>query len=275
MEGVPEQFDSLQDRAEFRRPAGRPGVELYRAHIVRHAFAPHAHPAFGFGTVEQGAERFRYGGSEYLAAPGSVLCMHPDALHTGRSAVEGGWRYCNIYLDPVLLAEIAGEPDWWFADVVAHAQRPQAAQILALHRALWQAGEPLAVDSLLAQLVHTLRPLARVPRPAAASATPRFDGVLDFMRASLEHKLSLDALAAVAGLSPFHFLRCFQAAFHVTPQQMLMALRLDRAKQLLAAGMAPARVAAAAGLCDQAHLTRAFRQRYGTTPAIYQRQVRR
>ena len=35
-----------------------------------------------------------------------------------------------------------------------------------------------------------------------------------------------------------------------------------------------ASVAAATGLSDQAHLTRAFRSRYGTTPAAYQRQVR-
>ncbi|MOA39533.1 transcriptional activator FtrA [compost metagenome] len=78
----------------------------------------------------------------------------------------------------------------------------------------------------------------------------------------------------MAGLSPFHFLRRFQAQYHVTPQQMLMALRLFEAKQLLAAGVAPAQVAAATGLADQAHLTRAFVRRYGVTPARYQKQVR-
>ena len=54
---------------------------------------------------------------------------------------------------------------------------------------------------------------------------------------------------------------------------MLMALRLYEAKRLLAAGMPPAQVALAAGLTDQAHLTRAFSRRYGVTPARYQRQA--
>jgi AraC-like DNA-binding protein len=86
--------------------------------------------------------------------------------------------------------------------------------------------------------------------------------------------VTLDELAAIAALSPWHFQRQFKAHFHVTPHQMLMAIRLWRAKQLLTNGMAPAAVAAATGLSDQAHLTRAFSWRYGITPARYQKQVR-
>ena len=58
MQGVPARFDDGADRAEFRRPAHRGGVELYRAHIVRHAFAPHTHEAYGLGAIESGVERF-------------------------------------------------------------------------------------------------------------------------------------------------------------------------------------------------------------------------
>ena len=68
-------------------------------------------------------------------------------------------------------------------------------------------------------------------------------------------------------------MRSFRAQHHVTPQQMLMSLRLQAAKQRLAAGEPAAQVAAAVGLADQAHLTRAFRQRYGTTPARYAQQA--
>jgi len=56
---------------------------------------------------------------------------------------------------------------------------------------------------------------------------------------------------------------------------MLMALRVLDAKRRLAAGEAPAAAAAAAGLADQAHLTRALLRRYGVTPALYQKQLRR
>ncbi|MFC3530944.1 AraC family ligand binding domain-containing protein [Vogesella facilis] len=268
--GVPQAFEHAADYAEFCQPL--PGVELYRAHIVRYAFEPHTHEAFGLGAIVSGVERFRYSGSEHLAPTGSLLLMNPDELHTGQSATEQGWRYSMIYLDPAIVARVTGEDGWWFDDAVRHD--PGIAQRVGRRlAALWQAEEPLAFDSQLYELLAEFRPLARVPRPARPQADVRLTAVLDYLRAHLAERLTLEQLAAVAGLSPYHLLRRFRAQYHVTPQQMLMALRLFEAKRLLASGLPPAQVAAAAGLSDQSHLNRCFVNRYGVTPARYQQQL--
>jgi AraC-like DNA-binding protein len=272
MQVVPEKFDRSRESAEFRRTASRPGVELYRAHIVRHAFQPHSHDAFGFGAIESGVERFRYLGAEHLAPTGSLVLMNPDVLHTGRAESEDGWRYRMIYIDPDVLETVTGERGWWFDDVVRH-DASIALRVTRLLDGLWRASEALEFDSLLFSLLAELRKYARTPHPTA-TRPQRFGEVVDYLHAHLSRRVSLDELAAVAGLSPFHFLRCFQQQYHVTPQQMLMALRLLEAKRQLASGESPAQVAAATGLTDQAHLTHAFAQRYGVTPARYQRQLR-
>lgn len=271
--GVPAAFDHPNDRAEFRRTAHQPGVELYRAHIIRHAFEPHTHEAYGLGAIESGVERFRYRGADHLAPSGSVVLMNPDELHTGRAETEGGWRYRMVYIDPGVVARVTGEDGWWFDTAVGH-DAASAQRVTALLDTLWHAHEPLAFDSALYALLNEFRRHAQVPRHAPSEGAPRFAPVIEFLRANLSRRLTLDELAAVAGLSPFHFLRRFQAHYHATPQQMLMALRLFEAKRLLAAGIEPAQVALAAGLTDQAHLTRAFSRRYGVTPARYQKQVR-
>lgn len=273
MPGVPQAFEHPGDRAEFRQAAHLPGVELYRAHIIRYAFEPHTHEAYGLGAIESGVERFRYRGAEHLAPSGSVVLMNPDELHTGRAETEGGWRYRMVYLDPDVVARVTGESGWWFDTAVGH-DAAGAQRVTALLDTLWQAREPLAFDSALYALLAEFRRHARVPRAARDEGAPRFAPVIDYLRANLAHRLTLDELAAVAGLSPFHFLRSFQAQYHATPQQMLMALRLFEAKRRLAAGESPAQVALASGLTDQAHLTRAFSRRYGVTPARYQKQVR-
>ena len=272
MQNVSASFDHPQESAEFRRPEFRPGVELYRARIVRHAFQPHAHDAFGFGAIESGVERFRYLGADHLAPPDSIVLMNPGELHTGRAESADGWRYRMIYIDPEVVESVTGERGWWFDDVVRH-DASNARHVTQLLDNLWQAREPLAFDSLLFSLLAELRKYARVPQ-AVKAHTLRFDSVVDYLRAHLSRRVTLDELADVAGLSPFHFLRCFQKQYHVTPQQMLMALRLLEAKRLLASGETPSQVAAATGLSDQAHLTHAFAGRYGVTPARYQRQLR-
>lgn len=274
MKGVPPHFDHPLDAVEFRRPGHREGVELYRAHIVRHAFEPHTHEAFGLGAIESGVERFRYRGADHLAPADSLVLMNPDELHTGRAETDGGWRYRMVYLDVDVVERISGERGWHFGEAVGH-DAPRARRVGALLQRLWQADEPLAFDSLLHTLLAEFRSHARVARESPAEGALRFAPVVDYLRAHLDRRLTLDELAAVAGLSPFHFLRRFKAQYHVTPQQMLMALRLFEAKRLLAAGEPAAQVAAATGLTDQAHLTRTFARRYGVTPARYQRQVRR
>jgi AraC-like DNA-binding protein len=272
VQAVPDHFDHPLDAAEFKRPAHRPGVELYRAHIVRHAFEPHTHDAFGLGAIDSGVERFRYRGAEHLAPADTLVLMNPDELHTGRAETAGGWRYRMLYLDDHVLEQLTGERGWWFAEALDR-DAPRARRVSRLLRQLWHAHEPLAFDGLLLDLIDELRPSARVARPARDEGLARFAPVIEHLRAHLAERLTLDELAAVAGLSPFHFLRQFKRAHHATPQQMLMAWRLFEAKRLLAASEAPAQVAAAVGLTDQAHLTRAFANRYGVTPARYQEQL--
>ena len=266
-------FEDPRDRAEYRRPAHRPGVEIVEGRFVRLAFEAHTHQAFGLGIVHEGVERFRYRGADHLAAPGSIILMNPDELHAGRAECSQGWGYRMLYLEPGTLEEIVGEAGWSFSDVLVDRNQNSTRLPEALLQAIWQSREPLELDGLLFQFLEALRPYARSRPGRKQSESGRFAHVIDYMHAHLSEAIQLDDLAAVAGLSRFHFLRQFSAQYHVTPHKKLMALRLHAAKGWLAKGTPSAEVAVRAGLADQAHLTRAFTQRYGVAPARYQRQV--
>jgi len=273
VEGVPAIFPCEKDRAQFRQFAELPGVELYQAHITRYAFEPHTHEAFGIGTIESGAQRFRYRGAQYTAPTHSLVMMNPDELHTGESACDEGWRYQMIYIQPDEMAQLTGDRGWWFSEALrtdSHLALPLSQALSAL----WLADSSLARQSLMGEVLAQLRPLARMAHKGKEEGRHRFDQVRDYLRDNLAESVRLEELASLAGLSPWHFLRAFRAHFHVTPHQMLMAYRLYEAKLLLARGLPAASVAASVGLSDQAHLTRAFAQRYGITPVRYQKQVR-
>ena len=99
--------------------------------------------------------------------------------------------------------------------------------------------------------------------------------VEEFIEERLGSTIQLADLAAVVGLSRFHFLRAFRNAVGVTPGVFLLHRRLERAQRLLATTSLPiAAIADTTGFADHGHFTRHFRRRLGLTPSSYRALVR-
>ena len=92
---------------------------------------------------------------------------------------------------------------------------------------------------------------------------------MEYLRAGLAESITLDDLATVAGLDKFHLCRAFRAQIGMPPHAYLTHLRIQRAKELLAAGVRASELAPRVGLYDQSQLTRHFRRIVGMTPARY------
>lgn len=254
-----------------------PGVELYSAHLVDHAFAPHVHDGYSLGAIEAGVERFRYLGCDHVASAGTLVMLNPDELHTGQAEIETGWTYQMLYIAPETLRGLTSS-EAFFPDATVHDPALAAAFRHTFDR-MWAAPDDIAFVSEFTQLLDAIvQRYGRNAQACADSATdqrrrPAMQRVLDRIEAELDGDLRIEQLANEAGLSLFHFVRVFTAAFHVTPHQYVQARRIVRAKTLLAQRFTPSGAAAAAGLTDQSHLNRWFKRTYGVTPAQYQQQI--
>jgi len=87
--------------------------------------------------------------------------------------------------------------------------------------------------------------------------------------------VSMKEMAELAGMSTTHFNREFHGIFRLSPTRFLHALRMEKARQLLAKTERPVgEIALETGYHDQSHFTRHFRRAMGMTPREFRRTFR-
>jgi AraC family transcriptional regulator len=96
--------------------------------------------------------------------------------------------------------------------------------------------------------------------------------VKDFIDAQIANEITISDLAAVAGLSQYHFIRAFKDSTGLPPYQYVLSERIQRAKGLLSKpDHSLGDVALAVGFSDASQLNRVFRKFVGVTPTAYRR----
>jgi AraC family transcriptional regulator len=147
----------------------------------------------------------------------------------------------------------------------------RTAMLIAHEAAQGAAGSRLMVDSLTCQLsVHILRRHAHVlfREPGREQLTyAQQRAVRDYVHEHLSEGISLDDLAGAAGLSRFHFARCFRQTTGTSPHEFVVRERVARAEVLLRRTHDPLLdIATRCGFADQSHMTRVVKKHLGRTP---------
>ncbi|WCD89037.1 HTH-type transcriptional regulator YesS [Streptomyces xanthophaeus] len=264
--------------ARHWRYAELPGLDLLRAHYVRHTFPRHAHDGYVLAAVTGGIEEVGLPGGTLRAGPGSVVLINPEVPHSARAGVPEGWAYATLYPSRELITEVAAEigtlcgTPGFTTELVTD---PQAARVITeVHRAA-EAGNALAADTLLRGVVARMLSRHAAPLPARPVGSA---GAADAERARavLEERMadppSLEQLAAELGTGPFALLRAFRERYGMPPHTWLTDARVRRARQLLDAGTPPAEAAVGVGFTDQPHLNRHFTRIVGVPPGAYRRE---
>ncbi|TXI01345.1 MAG: AraC family transcriptional regulator [Rhizobium sp.] len=137
----------------------------------------------------------------------------------------------------------------------------------------------LIIDAVsCAVVVHLLRNYNAVDAVTDAgppSLTARTIGkIVSYIEDNMHSTIGLLELAAIAGVSRFHFARLFKNSLGETPMSYVERMRIERAKNLIQQGrLALVDVALTVGFADQSHFTRRFHRHMGCTPAAYARNM--
>ena len=122
----------------------------------------------------------------------------------------------------------------------------------------------LALAARVIRRAKNLAPSIDGPFPSSVARVTR---AVRMIEAEPDGNLTLTALAAQAGLSPYHFLRVFEQLTGLTPHQYVLRSRLRQAGAQLASGSGKILdVAFDCGFGDVSNFNRAFRAEFSANP---------
>jgi AraC family transcriptional regulator len=234
--------------------------------------------------VAEGESAYRSGHfSPYKKYPNTITTCLPGIRPAARSRVDHEVIVGALHPDFILgIEEELDKRPTGGPRPLYGADAPDLRNLLRLLLKESEMGGPfgtLYADSLMAALATRLLYAVRSEKASASTGIsplpPRpLRRVLDRMRADLSGNLDLATLAAETGYSRAHFRRTFRAATGQTPHRYLLNLRLENARALLAGRAMPLiDIAAECGFSSHAHLTAAFRSRFGVSPSAYRRDL--
>jgi AraC-like DNA-binding protein len=270
---------NTETNVQFTRDPSLRHIELRYSEYTEPVFHRHNHEAYSIGLVKKGRTQFHIVKNSENILPvsrGNVVLINPGEVHACNPDAGTCFAYYMLYIEPDYFQRLV-------ADYTGYAINPYRFPISLLkNRSLSQQVNHLCgcIQSrqpgleIETRLVETLAAILNTCAPEASpqnhdqqasAAEPAYD----FLRAHPEENISLQDLAGLCHLSPYHFLRTFRRAYGLPPHTALLQMRINLARRLLAEGLSIAGVSAAAGFADQSHFTREFKKSVGTTPLKY------
>jgi AraC family transcriptional regulator len=215
-----------------------------------------------------------------MPAPAGSIAVVP-AGSSVLSRWQGSRDSLFVYLEPSLVTRVAAES--FEFDLTRTVVPPLdglnvpelRSWMLAVDAELKSGGVggSLMAESLANVLaVHLIRHTTGARRlPVSADGVlphRKLRTVIDYIMENLGGSLTLEQLAAIVHLSPYHFARQFKAATGLPPHQYVLTRRVERAQHLLRADseIGLAEVALRLGFPDQSHFSLHFKRIVGVTP---------
>ena len=237
-----------------------PGLELPR----------HSHEHAGFAWVIDGTYVEEYGKRDLRCRASSVTFTPANIEHVNR--FDSAPAHCLIVdLPQNLLMRVDGTP---LRDPFEQHGGTLAllAQQLLCEIRMADDASPLAIEGLVLAMLATA---GRVTHAENRRVTPAIKRVREIVHARFDEPLSLTNIAEAVDRHPVYIASTFRRAYGETIGDCVRRLRVDYARRELTRSDAPiVDIAMNAGFANQSHLTRAFRQATGTTPAAYRELMR-
>lgn len=237
------------------------------------------HEEAGIALVVAGSFQYRSAAGSALLYPGAFLLGNPGACFTCGHEHGTGDRCIAFQFAPALFAEIAatvaGSSRFRFPAAMLPAGRSLPLPLIE-SRTRSRGVDRLAMEEWATWLAERVLRIVggsagNRPEPSARDLR-RISDALRHIEKNFDQPVDLAALAEVARMSRYHFLRTFRRALGLTPYQFVLSLRMRQAAERLCTTADPVgEIAFDAGFGDLSTFNGRFRDMFGLSPGAFRK----
>jgi AraC family transcriptional regulator len=234
------------------------------------------HDGFSISAVLEGSFTYRTDAGHELLYPGALLLGNNGSCFECGHTHGTGDRCVSLNVREQEFSEVAATMGSTsrFRFLVPSLPPSKVLPVVAHMEALSSAPSSLRADELALRIIARVIAAMTGDRETLGAPTGRETRrVIDAIRlveSDAARPLELKEMAAVAGMSKYHFLRVFRRLTGLTPHRYLVSARLRRAALALASSRRPViAIALDAGFGDLSTFNKTFRTAFGLTPTQY------
>jgi AraC-like DNA-binding protein len=243
--------------------------------LSHHSFARHFHDHYVIELVIKGADSFYCDGRNYTAYGNQLVLINPGEVHTGSTVSDIPLQYFSLYPDRKTMQQVAEAMDITIAADFKFYKTLQNESVLTnrlqcLFNSFITGADIWKQQEIFFDCMHALLQQQPVMSGKGCSQRDaRVDLLIDFIHTHFKDDISLQRMADLAALNPFHLIRLFKKNTGLSPYDYLLIVRTEHARKLLRTGRKVQDAAQEAGFYDTSHLNRSLRKITGTSPRSF------
>jgi AraC-like DNA-binding protein len=268
---------SARNQSQLWRSQRLFGIDFAGYILYNHSFPRHFHDHYVIEMVISGQDNFYCDGKDYTASDNELVLINPGDVHTGCTSGDHLLHYFSICPDQAAIQKIASTMELDlpvdFRLSSAMIKKPAlSAQFRELYRSFYEPHAGLKQEELFFGCMHGLLELSLKKKnvfQANVRKDPRIDVLSDYVQAHSNEDISLQDMADLVNLNPFHLVRMFKKVMGISPYEYLLVKRTEKAKELLRKGYSVGEAALEAGFYDSSHLHRLLRKFAAIPPKAF------
>ncbi|MDY3929108.1 MAG: AraC family transcriptional regulator [Clostridia bacterium] len=264
-------------------------IELYQIDKThpKYEMASHWHSQIEIIKILDGELNIRLNNHEYTARKNDIIFVNSETVH---GAEPKDCVYVCLVFHPEFLEISDNSSKFFIESLINHeyvineffgsADTPFHRSVDSIFEAMTHksSGYKFMVIGALYQMFGTIincklyNSAENLPYITGDKNVPKLKKVLTFIRKNYDSQISLDDMAAAAGMSPKYFCYFFRDMTKKTPVEYLNSYRIEKAsRKLLNTDNSVTDIAFSCGFNDLSYFIKTFKSIKGITPAKFRK----